>query len=186
MTATPPMPPRPIGPRVPQGAPKTFIEHTHEFSFVHAAPRERVWAWLNNPGTFTRQVWPYRVEFVEGAEGQDGFEEGALNVHHGPLLCVAGMMTAVDAGEDGKGRYRELRYCYGSHVLSLRAIRPTALEFWVEDAAIPGGEAGTRVRGRLTSLVHPGARGPWSLIQRTFWPSFRFWLRREVKADGAR
>lgn len=167
--------------RVPQGGPASFVEHTHEFEFTHAAPRDRVWAWLNNPSTFTRQVWPYRVEFVEGTEGQEGFEEGALNVHHGPFLCVAGMMTAVDDGVDGMGRYRELRYVYGSHVLSLRLIRPTALEFWVEDTTDDQGRLATCIRCRLTSLVHPWARGPWSLIQNTFWPSFRFWLRREVK-----
>jgi hypothetical protein len=63
----------------------------------------------------------------------------------------------------------------------MRAIRPTALEFWIEDAETEAGDAGTRVRGRLSSLVHPAMRGPWSLIQRTFWPSFRFWLRREVR-----
>ncbi len=158
--------------RVPQGAPASFTAHRHEFSFVHGAPRERVWAWLNDPGTFTRQVWPYRVEFVDG-----GFEEGVLNVHHGPFLCVAGMMTEVDAGPDGLGRYRELRYFYGSHVVSLRAVRPLSLEFWVEDA----GEGATRITGRLDSLVRPWARGAWGLIQRTFWPSFRFWIRREVK-----
>jgi hypothetical protein len=158
-------------PAVPQGAPANFVEHHHEFSFVHNAPRPAVWAWLNDPDTFTRQVWPYRVEFVRG-----GFEEGGLNVHHGPFLCVAGMMTLVDPGDDGNGRCRELRYFYGSHVIGLRAIRPTALTFWVEDAG-----SGTKITGRLDSLVHPWMRGPWSLIQRTFWPSFRFWIRREVK-----
>jgi hypothetical protein len=166
---------------MPQGAPARFVEHVHAFEFVHGAPRGRVWAWLNDPGTFTRQVWPYRVEFVEGADGQNGFEEGALNVHHGPFLCVAGMMTEVDHGDDGKGRYRELRYGYGSHVLSLRLIRPTALDFWVEDTKDANGQPATLVRGRLTSLVHPRARGFWGLIQKTFWPSFRFWMRREVR-----
>ncbi|MEM1184062.1 MAG: hypothetical protein AAGI53_03565 [Planctomycetota bacterium] len=162
--------------RVPQGAPARFVPHTHAFEFVHAAPRERVWAWLNDPGTFTRQVWPYRVEFVAG-----GFDEGALNVHHGPFLNVAGMMTEVDAGDDGKGRRRELRYFYGSNVISLRFIRPTALVFEVEDADANGSPA-TRIRGQLDSLVSPMMKGPWSLIQKTFWPSFRFWIRREVKA----
>ena len=164
-----------VADHVPQGAPPKFIEHTHAFEFVHAAPRERVWAWLNDPGTFTRQVWPYRVEFVNG-----GFEEGALNAHHGPFLNVSGMMTEVDDGPDGKGRRRELRYCYGSNVISLRFIRPTALIFEVEDAEIDGKPA-TRIKGRLDSLVTPWMRGPWSLIQKTFWPSFRFWIRREVK-----
>jgi hypothetical protein len=134
------------------------------------------------PGTFTRQVWPYRVEFVEGADGQDGFEEGALNVHHGPFLCVAGMMTEVDHGDDGKGRYRELRYGYGSHVLSLRLIRPTALEFWVEDTTDPTTVSPRRSCGAGSPASSiPGHAASWGLIQKTFWPSFRFWMRREVR-----
>ena len=78
----------PEGFRVPTGAPSGFVTHAYRRSFAVPFEIGRVWGWLNDPATFSEgQVWPFRVEFVEG-----GFEPGVLNAHHGPLLNVAGVI----------------------------------------------------------------------------------------------
>ena len=72
--------------QVPNGAPPGFVNHVYRKSFTTPHRISQVWTWLNDPATFTEgQVWPYRVEFVDG-----GFEPGVLNVHHGPLINFAG------------------------------------------------------------------------------------------------
>ena len=84
-----------IGPEgfaVPVGAPPDFVEQAYRRSFVVPFSATEVWEWLNDVATFTEgQVWPFRVEFVDG-----GFEPGVLNVHHGPFLNVAGVIGAVE------------------------------------------------------------------------------------------
>jgi hypothetical protein len=78
-------------PPVPNGAPEGLVDHAFEKTFFVGRPIGRVWAWLNDPATFVDgQVWPYRVEFVDG-----GFEPGVLNVHHGPFLNAAGVIGEV-------------------------------------------------------------------------------------------
>ena len=167
----------PEGFPVPNGAPQGFVEHVYERSFVVALPIERVWGWINDPATFTQgQVWPYRVEFVDG-----GFEPGVLNVHHGPFLNVAGVIGEVRDPEPGAAAYRDLKYFYGSYALSPRLVRPTRLRFWAAEVASPAG--GTRVSLELDSLV----RGPfvpvWELSQRVFWSRFPLWMGKELSVS---
>ena len=115
------------------------------------------------------------MEFVSSEPGvPPGFEVGGLNLHHGPLMCFAGMLTEIREGE-----YRELCYFYGSYVLSLRWIRPTRLEFWVDDAE----GSSTRVRLRVESHVRPGLAGLWTRAQRIFWARFPSWMARALRCE---
>jgi hypothetical protein len=156
-------------PPVPQGAPAHFARHRFTKEFDVDAPREAVWAWVNDPRTFTdTQVWPWRVEFVDG-----GMETGVLNVHHGPLMSLAGVV-----GEMDRPRYRDLQYLYGSYALSLRWFRPIRLEFFLEEEAAER----TRVRVRLTTLVHRRMRGLWALMMRAYWGLFPLFARRGVRS----
>ena len=108
-----------------QPRPPGWRAHAHRHSFTTPAPRGRVWAWLVDPATFTdTQVPPWRVEFLGG-----GFETGVLCNHHGPGLNLPGVL-----GEIREGEYRDLRYLYGAHAVSLRLLRPTRLQFWLADA----------------------------------------------------
>ncbi|MEM8834466.1 MAG: hypothetical protein AAGD00_01475 [Planctomycetota bacterium] len=162
------------------GAPGFFIEHAYEASFDVPVARERLWAWLNDPDTFVKgQVWPFRVEFVEGTgiHGGSGFEPGVLNVHHGPGLNVAGVIVEIDPGDDGKGRFRDLAYYYGSFALSPRLIRPTRLRFWLDDAAENGA---TRLRVRVDSLTRKSWAGLWTRAQDVFWKRFFRWTIRSA------
>lgn len=160
----------------PNAAPPGFEEHVYERSFAVAAPRESVWRWLEDPATFVDgQIWPFRVEFVSAEPGvQPGFHVGGLNVHHGPMMSFAGVLTEIREGE-----YRDLHYFYGSYVLSLRLIRPTRLEFWVEDSGL----GATGVCLRVTSYVRSGLAGPWTALQRLFWSRFPRWLARSLDAS---
>lgn len=153
----------------PNACPPGFARHAFEHAFRIDAARADVWAWLEDPDTFVRgQIWPFRVEFLSPhPEIAPGFVAGGLNIHHGPLLCLAGQL-----GEIREGAYRCLHYFYGSHVLSLRLVRPTALEVWVDDAP----DGGTHVRLRVSSFVHPRFARLWSLLQRTFWRRFPRWM----------
>ncbi|MEL6589373.1 MAG: hypothetical protein AAFQ68_04805 [Bacteroidota bacterium] len=149
--------------------PPGFVQHTHRFEVVSKRSRDEIWTWLNTPETFTKnQVWPFRVEFVSPEEGgKADFSVGVLNVHHGPLLNFAGVLTEIQ-----EGRYRDLHYYYGSYALSLRWIRPTRLQFWLED--MPDG--GCKVIGQVDSFVKPAMAGFWSFAQRFFWGQFRWWM----------
>ena len=167
----------PEGFPVPNGAPRGFVEHVYERSFVVAQPIERVWGWINDPATFTQgQVWPYRVEFVDG-----GFEPGVLNVHHGPLLNAAGVIGEVRDPEPGVVAYRDLKYFYGSYALSPRLVRPTRLRFWAAEVSYPAG--GTRVSLALDSLVRGSFVPIWELSQRIFWSRFPLWMRKELSVS---
>ena len=160
-------------------APASFKPHAFTKSTTVKQPIEAVWAWLNDPATFTAQIPPYRVEFVEGSGfgGTSGFAPGVRNVHHGPLLCVAG-----EIGEVRAPHYRDLRYDYGSHVISMRLVRPTRLQFWLEE-----GEPGrTTIRVQLDALVKPWFRGLWSTGQGLFWKSFHMWARRGSRKHARR
>ncbi len=159
-----------IGPEgfaVPSGAPEGFVGHGIRREFFVERPVSQVWAWLNDPATFVEgQVWPYRVEFVDG-----GFEPGVLNVHHGPLLNAAGVIGEVRGpGETGTA-YRDLKYFYGSYAISPRLARPTRLQFWAE-----GRGSGTGVTLRFDSLVWRPFLGIWDLSQRIFWSRFPRWM----------
>lgn len=156
-----------------QPCPPDFVEHVYERSFEVEAPREAVWAWLDRPEHFVdAQVFPMRIEFASSEPGiEPGFAPGALNLHHGPMMGLAGSMTEVRPGA-----YREMQYLYGSYVLSLRLIRPRAMAFELSDAG--GGR--TRVRVRFTSWTHPRACRLWTLLQRGFWWRFPAQVRRGV------
>ncbi|MEL6330068.1 MAG: hypothetical protein AAFR38_10420 [Planctomycetota bacterium] len=160
-----------------RAAPPSFRPHRHEFVLTVSRPRPAIWTWINDPTTFTRQPWPYRVEFLtpaadDGRSGRGGFEVGHLTTHHGPLFNLPGVITQIDPGEDGLGRHRELIYTYGANVLGMRAIRPTALRFWLEDAA----DRRTTLTMQLDSMVHPSMSAIWGLVQRAFWPTFKWSL----------
>lgn len=159
-----------------QQTPPGWRVHKFEHAWRVRSPRAAVWAWLNDPETFTKQIWPYWVEFLPGSgvAGGSGFAPGVLNAHHGPLLNASGIITSVDLGPDGKGRYRDLQYCYGSFVIGMRFVRPRRLEFWIDDADTAGEST---VRVRLVSDVAPWFAAVWGAINRGFWLSFPGWMR---------
>ena len=159
-----------------QALPPGWHAPTHAHRFVVAAPRERVWDWLNDPATFTdTQVGPFRVEFLaNGTAG--GFTPGVLTTHHGPLLHLPGVI-----GEVREGEYRDLRYLYGAFAVSFRLLRPTRLQFDLADA--PGGA--TTVEIRIDAHVHPRARRLWDRSQRLFWRRFETWARRSTAATSS-
>ncbi len=164
----------PEGFPVPVGAPPGFTPHAYRRSFVTPFPAGQVWAWLNDPATFTEsQVWPFRVEFVDG-----GLEPGVLNVHHGPFLNVAGVIGEVRDPRPGVGGYRDLKYFYGSYAISPRLVRPTRLQFWAEETA----SAGTLITLQLDSLVWRPFVSLWDQSQRIFWSRFPVWMKKELSA----
>ncbi|MEO1384853.1 MAG: hypothetical protein AAFV78_16650, partial [Bacteroidota bacterium] len=87
-----------------------FVAHTYRFEAMLPYSRTRVWTWLNTPETFTKgQPWPYRVEFTSGDPVIPAdFSEGVMNVHHGPFLNFAGVLTEIRPPE-----YRDLPYNSG-------------------------------------------------------------------------
>ncbi|MGH3147595.1 MAG: hypothetical protein ACRDTR_17515 [Rubrobacter sp.] len=160
---------------VPTGAPEGFVPHVHRYAFLTPHPLWRVWAWLNDPATFTEgQVWPFRVEFVDG-----GFEPGVLNTHHGPLLNFAGAIGEVRDPGGGAGAYRDLKYFYGSYAVSPRLVRPTRLQFWAEESG-----QGTLVTLQVDSLVRRRFVRPWSLSQKLFWRRFPRWMDSALRNSG--
>lgn len=166
--------------------PLGWADVIYEKRFTVPVPRRHVWAWLQDPATFTRQVWPFRVEFVAGSGvgGASGMEPGVLNAHHGPLLNFSGVITAVDNGTDGHGASRDLHYCYGSYALGLRFIRPALLRFEVSDAA--DGDDATDVTLRVESFVRPGWSGVWTLAQRMFFAPFSGQMAKGARNRGRR
>ncbi|MEM1127309.1 MAG: hypothetical protein AAGI71_11710 [Bacteroidota bacterium] len=158
------------GPRtVVHTAPAQFVPHVFQHTVLVPRPQEQVWTWLNDPRTFTdSQLWPWRIEFVAPAQGApSGFHPGTLTTHHGPLMNFAGRIGAVEPPT-----YRDLQYVYGSYFLSLRLIRPTRLQFWLE----PDRPGRTRVHLRLDSYVRPWLAQPWSWAQGVFWSRFGRWV----------
>jgi len=157
-------------------APATFEPHAFERDWHLDRPGEGVWRWLNDPRTFTdSQVWPFRVEFIDHGDRR-GMEPGVLNVHHGPLMSFHGVVgDVVPPGDNGRGGYRDLQYGYGSYAGSLRLVRPTRLQFWVDAE-----DGGCRLKVRLDSLVRPWLAGWWTLGQRVFWSRFPRWAERSV------
>ena len=160
---------------VPAGAPEGFVSHAYRQTFQVPHGHRRVWNWLNDPATFTEgQVWPFRVEFVDG-----GFEPGVLNVHHGPLLNFAGAIGEVRPPEGDTAGYRDLKYFYGSYAVSPRLIRPTRLQFWVE-----GSGDDTLLTLQVDSLVRRRFARTWSLLQKVFWQRFPRWIDSALKGNG--
>lgn len=138
------------------------VDYVRTFSL--SAPRTKVWEWLNTPETFTTQCPPYRVEFLSPDPTLPAnFREGVYTAHHGPLLMAAGILTVMQPPE-----FRELKYCYGSYVISMRFARPTCLSFWLSDTP----EGGTEVKLSLQAQVKSWFRPLWWIGMRGFWPLF--------------
>ncbi|MEM0982895.1 MAG: hypothetical protein AAGI17_02990 [Planctomycetota bacterium] len=146
-------------------APSGFAEHVFERSRPLGVDRAGLWRWLNTPETFTRQVWPYRVEFVEGTgvHGGGGFEVGTLNTHHGPFLNCSGVITRTDETEG----VRDLHYFYGAFIVSPRLIRPRRLLF-----TLTGEPDNAHLKLRVECDVKPWVAGVWTGLQSMFWSSF--------------
>ncbi len=156
-----------------QPCPQGFNKHefTREFRTSHS--RADVWRWLNSPETFTdTQVPPFKVEFYspDPSTIPNGFHEGVLNIHHGPLMNFAGVLTTIE-----NDRYRDLQYYFGSYALSLRWLRPYRLEFWLEDAA-----DATVVKMKLSTWVKPWIAKTWTALQSLFWSRFGRWMNKAV------
>lgn len=156
---------------VPHVAPSHFVEHVLAREFIVDAPLEPVWAWLEDPKTFTSgNIWPYYVEFVSANDDPPGFYVGGINIHHGPFLNFAGMITEIREDE-----YRDLQYFYGSFFLSHRIVRPTRLQFWVT----PHTEGQTKVKLQVDSLVAGWFKGIWHAGQTFFWGLFVSGMKRD-------
>lgn len=112
------------------------------------------WERLNRRESFVDgQIFPYKVEF-DAVTQQGPFEEGELNIHHGPFLSVHGRIGEISRD------YRGLEYFYGSYVISFRLIRPVKLEFFREEYGI---------RLVLTAFVNPAFEKVWLWGNRKFW-----------------
>ena len=163
-----------------QPPPPGFLEHSYEFEVTIDASNEAVWKWLNDPETFTEsQYWPFRVEFYspDPEHIPNGFHEGVLTNHHGPLLNLVGELVQIKPNS-----YRDLQYYYGSYALSFRWIRPYRLEFWTTEK-----ESKTEIRCKLSSYVKPSFSSFWTTSQRFFWKSFKRWSKRAIpKLDSAK
>ena len=138
--------------------PKNLHDHVFEMSWNFSPENcQSAWDKLQRRETFVKgQMPPYRVEF--DAESQAGaFETGELNIHHGPFLSVYGVVGEIN------NNYRDLKYFYGSYVLSFRFIRPTRLEFFKTD---------TTIKVRLSSYVAPMMKPFWNGGLNFFWGLF--------------
>lgn len=138
--------------------PKYMRTHIFERSFkLKESKKDYVWSKLQKRETFTRgQIPPYRVEFDSNEQSGD-FEEGELNIHHGPFLSVHGHIGKIS--ED----YRDLSYLYGSYVISFRLVRPTRLEFFKKEDGI---------HLKISSYVHPKFIWFWEKGNHFFWKFF--------------
>ncbi|MFM1847401.1 MAG: hypothetical protein RL417_875 [Pseudomonadota bacterium] len=147
-----------------QPIPPGFSPHVVKRSVTVSAPREKVWGWLCNPDTFTKgNLPPWRVEFLPVTEGGPAdFTPGVYTNHHGPFMNLPSIITEVRAPE-----YRSMDYLYGSSIITLRMIRPTRLQFWLEEK-----NGTTTVTLQLDSLVHRWWGWLWTGAQSVFWWSF--------------
>lgn len=105
--------------------PKNMKDYVFEYSFSKKTNKaEKIWDCLKLRETFVKsQLYPYKVEF--DAPYQKGpFETGELNIHHGPLMSLHGVIGEIT------NNYRDLQYFYGSYIFSFRWVRPTRLEFF--------------------------------------------------------
>ncbi len=156
-----------------QPKPPGFKDNVYSFSFAVDAPETKVWNWLNDTKTFTdTQYWPWKVEFYSPDPGkvENGFEEGVLTNHHGPLVNFAGILTKIK-----KNKYRDLQYAYGSYAISFRWFRPYRLEFETEEV-----DHKTTIRGTLSTYTKPGLDGLWTRSQKMFWGRFQKWATKSI------
>ncbi len=140
--------------------PPLMKEFTFETSFqISPEKLDSIWTRLNLRESFVKgQIFPYRVEF--NAHQQEGpFQEGELNIHHGPGLSVHGVIGKLEKD------YRDLQYFYGSYVLTFRWIRPVRLEFFKEQ---------TGIRMKFQCYVRPWILPFWKMSNSIFWNFFGF------------
>ena len=158
-----------------------FEPHAIERAWHLDRPVGVVWKWLNDPRTFTQtQVFPFRVEFIDDGQ-HDGMMPGTLNAHHGPLMSFHGVVgDVVPPDDDGRNGYRDLQYAYGSYWLSMRVVRPTRLQFWLDAT----GQGQCDLRMRLDSFVRPWIRGVWTRGNAVFWSRFPKWAMRSTRGDA--
>jgi hypothetical protein len=155
--------------------PRGFVGHRYEHTWVINRSRDVVWGWLCDPSTFTdSQVWPWRVEFLNGADGETGFMTGVYNAHVGPFTNFSGVL-----GEIRDKEYRDLQYFYGSFAISPALFRPTRLQFWLDDH--PDGPGASVLHLRLDAAVRRSARGVWGWLMRRFWARFGRWCERATE-----
>ncbi len=135
-----------------------FISHeVNKFFPCSKSKIENVFANLQKRETFVKgQIPPYKVEFDSPIQSGD-FETGELNIHHGPLLSVHGVIGEIT------DHYRDLKYFYGSYILSFRLVRPVRLEFFKEKDGI---------RLKITCLIKPWFKKPWEILNDIFWKFF--------------
>ncbi|MEO9870836.1 hypothetical protein [Ekhidna sp.] len=155
-----------------QPAPPNFRNHQHKFSFVIKSDESKVWQWLNDPKTFmNNQVWPYKVEFYSPhpPQIQNGFHEGVLTNHTGPLINFAGQLVSI------KENYRDLQYFYGSYAIRFSWIRPYRLEFWTKNM-----EGHTELTCAISSYVKPSMYSLWNKSQKFFWKRFKKWSTQSI------
>lgn len=152
-------------PPAPSLVPRGFIHSVYRHEYMIARPRTEVWAWLDDPATFTdAQLAPYHTEFVDNEDGESGFAEGAYHGQAGPLLSLAGVLGAVEPD-----RYRDLQYFFGSYIGSSKLFRPTRLQFWLDDG--PGAHC-TVLRVRLDAHVRRRVQGVWERVMESYWTRF--------------
>ncbi len=128
--------------------------HFEKFFPIQVDKIDAAWQKLQLRESFVKgQIFPYRVEF-DSLQQMGPFQEGELNIHHGPFLSAHGVIGKVEA------TYRDLQYFYGSYVLSFRWIRPVRLEFHKEKDGI---------RLQLKTYVTPWMHPLWSSFNSVFW-----------------
>ena len=139
--------------------PEGFIIDQYERDFYFSEDKlSLIWKRLQRRETFTKgQLFPYKVEF--SASSQEGeFSPGELNIHHGPLLSVHGVIGEVTSS------YRSLHYFYGSYVISFRLIRPVQLDFY---------RYNNRIHLKLKVYIRPWFKTTWRFLNQVFWSGFR-------------
>ena len=111
--------------------PKKMKHHTYEQSVNFSTSAcDKIWDKLQRRETFAKgQIPPYQVEFESGVNTGE-FKEGELNIHHGPFLSAHGIIGEVTSN------YRDLKYSYGSYVITFRLVRPVRLEFFRKENTI--------------------------------------------------
>ena len=155
-----------------QPPPPGFKTHAYSFTVAIPASESSVWAWLNNPATFTdTQVWPYKVEFYspDPEKIPNGFHEGVLTNHTGPFVNFAGTLTEI------KDNYRDLQYHYGSYAISFNWMRPFRLEFSTKYE-----DGQTKLTCTISSYVKPSIFNLWDRSQNLFWGRFKKWATKSI------
>ncbi len=154
-----------------QPCPPRFKENSYRREYHIDFPEQQLWAWLNDPKTFTdHQVWPFKVEFVLTPGQTQAFEQGVFNAHHGPLMSFSGVIGEVTP------HYRDLTYLYGSYFLSMRLVRPHRLQFWTERR-----DGRTILTLQLDSYVYSGMEGAWNWAMKIFWRRFGKWANQSIR-----